>query len=380
MPDYDFSPLQRYLESVCDQGFAPGCEMCVTREHQLLWRGEAGTPDVAARKRFAPDTCYYLYSASKPITVTAAMQLVERGLLDPDSPVSRYLPAFAHAFVLRDGKKETVGDRLTVRNVFTMTGGLNYDLARPAVTALLAAKPEATTQDVVSAFADDPLDFVPGERFQYSLCHDVVGALIEAVSGMTFDAYLQKNIFGPLGMGSTRFAHAGEGMPDNMADLLDYTVTDGKGQLSPLPGNVFLFSPRYCSGGAGLVSTAEDYTKFADALACEGTAADGTVLLKPETVAQLRAPQLFRITGTACIDTAAGYGYGYGMGVRTLVDPRDSRSPVGEFGWDGAAGAYLLCDAQHHLSITYYQHVMGWPEPLEGHQPIRDLTYEILGL
>ena len=143
----------------------------------------------------------------------------------------------------------------------------------------------------------------------------------------------------------------------------------------------FNLTENYESGGAGLYSTVEDYSLFADAMACGGRGITGKQILQPETIDLMRTDQL----GSYVMDTrfgcAAGPGYGYGLGVRTLIDESASRSTPGEFGWDGAAGSYVMIDPEYALSIFFAMHVRAWPTLIGcGHAPIRDMTYDILGL
>lgn len=376
---YDFQRLKNWMDNVCAKGAAPGCDVLIYREHEQIFRYITGTADLEKTKPLTDKAAYYLYSCSKPITVTGAMLLVQRGQLELDAPVGNYLPAFRDAFVVENGEKICVGEEMTVRHLFTMSAGLDYQLDRPAVRALLARKPDASTSEVVSAFAQDPLLFRPGERYEYSLCHDVLGAVIESVSGMRFGDFLRENIFAPLGMEHTYFAKKGE-VPDNMVEQYRYWGENGMDQVDG-NGNVFLFNRDYQSGGAGLISTTEDYARFADAMACGGCGANGARILEEKTVEQMRTEQLHKLLKNPAFCCSAGPGYSYGLGVRVLTDRSDGqRSSLGEFGWDGAAGAYLLCDPQTHLSIVYMQHVQNWPDPLEMHAPVRDLTYDIMDL
>ena len=139
---------------------------------------------------------------------------------------------------------------------------------------------------------------------------------------------------------------------------------------------------RYESGGAGLYSSAETYSLFVDALACGGVGATGKRILKPETIDLMRTEQLKKYLVNSEYSAPAGPGYGYGLGVRTLIDKsQGQRSSLGEFGWDGVAGSYMLVDPKYNLSIFFAMHVRGWPTLIgDTHARIRDLTYTVLGL
>lgn len=377
----NFAPVIDYVEHVlrAEKG-VPGCDLKIMRNHETLLRYQSGTSDYDGRMPVAGDELYFLYSCSKPITCTAGMQLVERGLLGLDDPVAKYLPAFGEAFLLRDGQKVPVSRTMTVRHLFTMSAGLDYSMGSPAVKEALAANPNASTQDLANAFIRMPLSFEPGERFQYSLCHDVLAAVIEVAAGMKFSDYLRQNILAPLGMNRTGFALPEAEKPHLAAQ---YQATGKEDKLAPFPmHNDFQLSPAYESGGAGLYSSVEDYSRFADAMANGGVGQTGARILKAETIDLMRTEQLSTYAMNPQFGCAAGPGYGYGLGVRTLIDKSGGqRSSLGEFGWDGAAGSYVMIDPAYGLSIFFAMHVRGWPTLIGcGHAPIRDLTYQVLGL
>ena len=366
-----FEKLRRYMEEelVGAKG-VPGCDILVMRGHEPVFRHFAGMANREENRAMQGDELYYMYSCTKPVTVTAGMRLVEEGRLLLDAPVSAYLPEYAHLTV-RDGDGVRPAERImTVRHLFTMTAGLNYNTASAPIRQLLAERGEnASTREVVAAIAQEPLDFEPGERFQYSLCHDVLGAVIEEVAGERYADYLRKTIFEPLGMTRTGM-HPNAQLRRKMAAQYSYSV--GEGIRPAGGGNGFVLSPAYDCGGAGIVSCVEDYARFADTLACGGTSVDGYRLLRPETIAQMRTEQLGSVARNAAFSCAAGPGYGYALGVRTSL----TRC---EFGWDGAAGADLMMDTQNQLSFFFAMHVLGWPT-LVGcvHAALRDLVYEAM--
>lgn len=364
----DFTALQAYVDALHTQQGVPGCRVIVYYRGEPVYAHTVGAVQA--------DTLYNLYSCTKPVTATAAMQLMERGLLEPDAPVAAYLPEYAEAYVVEDGRRVTVGDTMTVRHLFTMSAGLSYQINTPAVRALQETCPDATTRQMVGAFIKEPLTFRPGTRFQYSLCHDVLAAVVEVASGQRFGEYLQGHIFAPLGMTDVGFTPTEE----QLSRMAEQYMIDDNTQVVPVGYKTigrYRLSTRYESGGAGLFATADSYGRFAAAMSC-----GGGPLLRPETVDLMRTEQLGSYVMDNDFSCAAGAGYGYGLGVRTLVDRRDGqRSSLGEFGWDGAAGAYVLMDPTPQVAIVYTQHVLGWPARFGCmHAPIRDLTYEALGL
>jgi len=370
--NHDFSPIAEYMEKVLvAQKGVPGCDVIISREHEQLFRYTCGNADQNA--------LYYLYSCTKPITAAAGMRLAEEGRLDLDRPVADYLPAFAGVYLEENGVRRPPSRPMTVRHLFTMSAGLNYNLRTPPMQMVLQEKGDAATlRQVMDAVPALPLDFDPGERFQYSLCHDVLAAVIEEAAGMRFSEYLQKILFDPLEMADSTFHPT----PAQHARLAEQYVSDSTGKVSPTAKyNSFFLSPAFESGGAGLVSSTADYSKFADAMACGGRAYNGYRLLKPETVRMMHTEQLSALVcHPETFGCASGPGYGYGLGVRTRIDQNHGeRTPLGEFGWDGAAGAYIMMDAGHGLSIAFTMHVLNWPACIgAGHGPIRELTYTIL--
>lgn len=376
----DFTPVTDYIENVLvrEKG-VPGCDVLIRRGHETLLRYMSGVSDYEGNTPIRGDELYYMYSCSKPITCAAAMQLVEQGKLQLDAPVYEYLPAYKNAFLMKDGRKVPAAKPITVRHLFTMSAGLDYNRNTAPLQALIAKNPNAGTVEVVNAFIESPLQFEPGSQFLYSLCHDVLAAVVEVVSGQRFGEYLQKNIFAPLGMKRTGFFLPKE----EESHLVAQYACANPSTIQPFCGNGdFRITENYESGGAGLYSCVEDYSRFADAMANGGVGITDAQILKPETIDLMRTEQLSTYAMNPQFGCAAGPGYGYGLGVRTLIDKsQGQRSSLGEFGWDGAAGSYVMIDPAQKLSIFFAMHVRGWPNLIGcGHAPIRDLTYEILGL
>ena len=320
-------------------------------------------------------------SQTKGFCGVTIAKLVEEGKISLDDPVYKYIPAYKNARVKKDGQEVPAQNTMTIRHLMTMTGGLNYNVGRDSIKRMLErTNNQATTVDIANALMEDPLDFEPGYRFQYSMCHDVLGAVIEAASGMSFRDYMKKNILDPLGMDRTDFLTLEEGQKVVAAqytyDAQEKKVIQ-KGKSNPL-----LISPKCYSGGAGLVSCAEDYIKFTDAMSCGGVSAQGVRILKPETIDLLRSEQLPSFCVEGSFSCTCGPDYGYGLGVRTRVAFTEGAvSAKGEFGWDGAAGADMMMDPEHRLSIAYTQHVLNWPAMLGTiHLQIRDILYPLMGL
>lgn len=294
-----------------------------------------------------------MFSATKPITAVLALRLIEDGKLSLDTPVGDILPAYKDVYLLdKNGEHVKPQTLMTVKHLFTMSAGLSYDFARYPIREALADKGEMSdTVAVASSFARVPLLFEPGARFQYSLCHDVLAAVIEVVSGMPFSAYMKKTVLDPLGMNETCFARR----EDN--DITDIYTVDAEGKLSlTKKQNLFEFSDAYESGGAGLISTVADYARFARALSVGGEG-----ILNGESLRLLYTPALDLIEVNNSFTCVQGSDYGYGLGVRTRRIATEWGLSVGEYGWDGAAGSYLMVDPVKRVSVVVGLHVTNWP-------------------
>ena len=365
------------LDSFIKSKKMPSADILIYKDHKEIYRGTFGTKDAEGKIPLRGDELYFLYSATKPITCVGAMRLVERGVISIDDPVYKYIPEYKDLTYLDKGEVKKCTKVMTIRHLFAMRGGLTYNLNMPSFKELVAREPDAGTVDVVKSFAATPLSFEPGTRYQYSLCHDVLGAVIEVASGMKFGEYMKKEVFEPLGMTKTTF-HVTDDMLPQFAT--QYRLENG--EYTPVPLTcVYKLTKNYESGGAGLVSCVDDYIKFADAMANNGKAANGYQLLRPETVDLMRVNQN---EVNLLLPGPVRPGLGYGFGMRMMIDKRlaNSNAPCEfEFGWDGAAGTYVTMDAHHHICAVYFQHVLGhgWVYT-DVHPVIRDTAYRLAGL
>lgn len=376
----DFTPITDFVEQVIRQEKnVPGCDLRIMQNHKTLYHHISGVADYDGVKPLTENNIYMLYSCSKPMTCACAMQLVEQGLISLDDPVSKFLPEFANVFLMKAGKPVRPVKAMTIRHLFTMSAGLDYNLKAQPILDTIAENPHASTLDIINSLPRSPLHFEPGDRFQYSLCHDVLGAIIEVVSGKKLSDYMKENIWESLGMKDIGFHIPKDVIPR----LVALYQCIGPGAYEPFDNLTdFNMTNRYESGGAGLYSTAEAYSHFVDAMACGGIGRTGNRILKSETIDLMRTEQLNNYLTDPQYSCAAGPGYGFGLGVRTLIDnSQGQRSSIGEFGWDGAAGSYMMMDPKYGLSIFFAMHVRGWPAIIgDSHAKIRDLTYDVLGL
>lgn len=391
----DFTKLKNYMNRLVNEYNTPGVDCIVYKDHEIIFRYYAGMSDIENNKKMTGNELYLIFSMTKMITCTAALQLFEQGKYKLDDPISKYLPEFEKmkisyeeidsesaskvttgSTIGEDSKKTESGyaqNKITVKHLFTMGAGLDYALYdEPIMNALNSGK--TSTRELVRAMSEKVLGFEPGTRYNYSLCHDVLGALIEIWSGEKLGDYMRKNIFEPLGMKNTFF-----GVPEDEEKLekmaARYTYENGKPKRLNLEC-AYNLSKEYQSGGAGLTSCTEDYALFLDAFACGGIGKNGNRILMHETVNLMKTNHL---QGRQCEDfNQLRPGYGYGLGVRTHINKEESKSlsPLGEFGWDGAAGAFSMVDTENKLSLTYFQHIHDWD--LKIQTEMRNVLYSCI--
>ena len=370
----NFTRLQEFLEEVVNVHHVPGVDCMVSLKGETVFRHMTGYADRENKVPVSTDTQYYLFSSSKVITCLAALQLYEQGKFLMTDWVSDYLPEFMDMQVQKLQGIQSAQNHITMKQLFTMTAGLTYNLDTPFIREINAKTGrKATTRDMVRAIAKEPLLFEPGTHWSYGLEHDVLGAVIEVISGQMLGEYMKEHIFDPLSMKNTSFHTA---HPERLAVL--YKKEDN-GEVNVFhPGNEYCLSDTYESGGAGLISTTEDYLKFCQMMTRGGTTEDGTRLIARNTLDLMRTNHL-NAQQQKDFNWEHFGGYGYGLGVRTLVDRAGvgALSPVGEFGWQGAAGSYMFIDMENELTIFYAQHMLNSMEPFI-HPRLRNILYTAL--
>ena len=367
----NFQKLTAFLESLKEDYGVPSCECRIIKNNQVIFNCKAG--DYDENKKF-----YYIYSMTKIITAVAAMRLVEQGKLSLGDNVEKYLPQFSELTVNNGEKIWKAKNKLTVENLLSMQGGFDYNIESEHIKAEILKNPEASTEEMVNAIGKSYLMFEPGDNFSYSLCYDVLGAVIEKASGMKLGEFMKKEIFEPLGMNDTAF-------DINEVDVEKivphYTYNASKNCAEELPkSNVYVFSPKYESGGAGLVSTFDDYCKFTETVASGGTSKNGYVLLTKGSIEEITKKRMNdKILSTYFRYPA--WGCHYGFSVRVLFDKSkcETPAPVGCFELTGAAGSYAVFDVENNITIVYFQHIKNIEAVPEFiHHKIRDLAYEEL--
>lgn len=386
----NFQPMRDLMDRLTAWRI-PGNAAKVYLDGKEVFSYQSGFADLEAGEPMTPQHMLNLYSCSKVATVTAALQLYEKGFFLLDDPLYEYIPEFREMSVKTPNGIEQAKNPITLRHLFTMTSGLNYNCSVPAFEkARTLTNGKMDTLTVIRCLAEEPLDFEPGSHWQYSLSHDVLAAVVEVISGQKFRDYMKENIFDPLGMEA--FYH-NEPVQDRMAQLYRYDnspVTDvvalQSGAVRQADGRIVLtrksnhlvFGSEYDSGGAGITTTVSDYAKFCAALANRGMGINGNRILAPGTVDLMKDNQL-NDTLLKEFNWPQYRGYGYGLGVRTLLSKAVSGStgPLGEFGWAGAAGGAVFIDTDHNLAMFYAHHMLNPQE--EYYLPrVRNVLYNCI--
>ncbi|WP_320779321.1 serine hydrolase domain-containing protein [Streptomyces sp. CRN 30] len=364
--------LDRHLAERVDEGRLPGFLVAVARGGRVAHLTAYGRRDVAAGLPMAADTLFRIYSMTKPVTSVAALMLVEEGRLSLDDPVERYLPAFAEPRVYAGGEAPDVTTRpaagpVRLRHLMTHTAGLTFafyddhpvDALYRAAGLESAVRPGDDLATTVDLYASLPLQFDPGTRWNYSVASNVLGRVIEVVSGRALDEYCAERIFGPLGMADAGF-EVSDAQADRLAEL--YGETD-EGGIEPVPGLPLRGRPRFLSGSGGMVASAHDQHRFMELLRRRGEV-DGARLLDPATVDLMTRDHLpagadLRSFSTPAHDVPGNDGVGFGLGVSVVTDPARTDVPCGPgtYGWSGAATTTFWIDPGSDVSVQFMTQV-----------------------
>lgn len=378
--------LTPLMEGFVKRGPA-GCACSVAQGGKTLYENYIGYADLETKKPIGPDAIYRIYSNTKVVTAVATLILYEKGLFLLNDPLEEYLPEFRNAQVYRYTPSNALytspaATPIRIKDLLTMSSGITYpdpnlETGRQmgkAVKELGANGKKYNARDFSRAVAAIPLAFDPGTHWNYGMSFEILGALIEVLSGRKFSDFMKDEIFDPLGMNDTSF-RLPEGKKDRLCSLYERSE-DGK--LTKITDKDAFYQPDATmeEGGAGLLSTLADYSRFAQALACGEL--DGVRILSPDTV---------RLMATNCLSPQqlADYnwpylaGFGYGLGVRVLMDKAagGSNASIGEFGWSGYAGTWVMIDPSRQLSSVYMQQMI--PNFEAYHQPrLRNVIYGAL--
>lgn len=363
-----------FLHRIVDEGIVSGAVAAWQQGRDDIQFASYGSSAFNGGRPMAPDLLFRMYSQTKPVTGIAAMMLVEEGRLSLDHSIATIVPEFANPRVAIDGDLQNTRPAsrpITLRHLLTHTAGFGYhiggdDLARlywkhgltPGARNRIPGPGEMPTADNLeelgARLASLPLARDPGTRFEYSISIDLLGLVIQRVSGMKFEEFLRSRLFGPLDMQDTGFIVPAEKL-DRLTTLCERRWDGWKFVDDPM-ASVYA-KPAVPSGGGGLVSTARDYARFASLLMQEGIF-EGRRLLRPETV-RLAASNLLP-DGVDKVELPLGYAWpAIGFGAAMSVQTGDGEAPMGVFGWPGAAGTQVWIDPARQFFFQFL--VQYWP-------------------
>ncbi len=383
--------LHRYV----DAGFLPGTLVSVSRGGRVVYVDAYGHREIESSAPVEIDTIYRIYSMTKPLTTIAAMQLYEQGLLALTDPVSRFIPSFSDTRVWTGGSAEDPQTRpaareITIHDLMTHTSGLTYGFlhVHPVDAMYRAAGMDLGTspgdlETTVDTIASLPLLFDPGTEWNYSMATDVLGRVVEVVSGRGLDDYLGAEIIDPLGMEDTAF-HVPESKVARFAANYFPKPPDKRAALyDPVATSAFVSPPTWLSGGGGLVSTLHDYHRFTSMLR-GGGALDGARIIGRRTLEYMTLNHLpggadLSEVGRPIFSEARYEGVGFGLGFSVVVNPAKAEvtcSP-GEFAWGGAASTAFWVDPVEDITVEFMTQLL--PSSTHPIRPeLKALVYQSL--
>ena len=384
--------LDRHFAHYVDDGRLAGYLVAVARHGKLAHLTTYGHRDREAGLPVEADTLWRMYSMTKPVTSVAALMLYEEGALELKDPIHRYLPAWSEPRVYSGGAGPGVLTRpamepIRVWHLLTHTAGLTYGFhhAHPVDALYRAAgfewgsPPDLDLAGVCDVYAQLPLLFDPGTEWNYSVATDVLGRLVEVVSGQSLDRFFAERIFGPLGMTDAGF-FVDDARADRVAALYG---PDRDRRAKPISGRAVLRPPAYLSGGGGMVASARDYHRFTDMLRCRGEL-DGARLLSPRTVDYMASNHLpdgadLAAFGRPLYAESAFDGVGFGLGFAVTIDAVKAKvvSSVGEYNWGGAASTTFWVDPVEDLTVQFLTQLL--PSSTHPIRPqLKQLVYQAL--
>jgi CubicO group peptidase (beta-lactamase class C family) len=376
------SRIDRRLARWVDDGQLPGFLVTVARHGKVVHVGRQGSRDVENGLPVEEDTRWRIYSMTKPVTSVAAMMLYEEGAFELNDPIAKWLPEFSEPRVYVAGSSQRpvtvpATEPIRVRHLLTHMSGLTYgfhhqhpvDAMYRAMGHEWSSPPGADTAEVCRHWASVPLLFQPGSEWNYGVSTDVLGRLVEVISGQPLDEFFEQRIFAPLGMPNTSFGLREGDDLESLARL--YAAVPGQPGGAPTGfapldslGAAAHSKPAFLSGGGGLVSTAADYLRFVELLR-RGGSYDGGRLLGSRTIAYMTRNHL---PGNADIETFGRpvfaetplRGVGFGLGFSIVIDPvrYGSVASVGDYSWGGAASTAFYVDPAEDITVTFYTQLL----------------------
>ncbi len=365
------------LQAFVDDQKIAGAVMMVSRRGKIVLADAVGLGRVEPMQSMQLDSIFRIYSMTKAITSVAAMQLVEQGKLELDDPVSKHLPEFATLQVASD--TQSAGP--TVRDLLRHTSGFTYgifgdtSIDRKYRSSGILSRNDSN-QVLVEKLSKIPLQHKPATKFLYSVSSDVLGRLVEVVSGNSLEVQFSKNVFVPLGMKDTGFYVPAE-KASRFVDNFGPKETGGLKTVELASSSPYLGKPAFQSGGGGLVSTAGDYMRFCNML-CGLGEFDGVRLLTAKTVGEMSRNQLPPLAYPIAMNGLARQGVGFGLGFSVVVEPISGFEyvPQGEYGWGGAASTHFWISPQHELAVVVLSQMM--PFTFQCESAVKPLIYEAI--
>ncbi len=363
--DARLANLERFIKSDIDKGLIPGATITIVRRGKIAYQRFLGVRDPATKALMTADTIFRIYSMSKPITTVAAMMLVEEGRLALEDPVAKYIPAFSNVKVGVEkvdaaGKAtlDLVAPRraMTVQDLMRHTSGLTYGffgegLVKKSYVEARLGEGDPTTTEFVERLAQQPLAYQPGTTWDYSQSTDVLGRVVEVVSGKSLFAFEKERILDPLGMKDTSFYVSDPAKNPRIAEPFPNDRTIGAGAMVNDPRVVM----KYESGGGGMVSTTADYMRFLQMLLNGGTY-NGKRYLSAKTIASMTSNHAGAAAGVVpgpYYLPGPGYGFGLGFAVRTEAGTNSATSSIGEYNWGGAGGTAFWVDPKENMFVLF---------------------------
>lgn len=358
--------MDAMIKEQVDSGYVTGASALILKDDKESYFYAYGYSDKENGIPMKRDTIIRLFSMTKPITAAAVMILVERGELDVRDAVSKYLPEYANVKVWTEKGLVDAESPITIWDLLNMTSGIPYpgeedESGRQMGAALKELIDRrlngetVNTREYARKMAEVPLSFHPGDRWMYGFSADILGAVVEVVSGMRYSEFLQKELFEPLEMKDTGFFVPAE-KRERFAQFYDWCQEEQ--MLKPFTrshlGEYYNEDVAFESGGAGLTSTLEDYSHFATMLLHKGVY-NGKRILGKKTVEFMSENHLTEHQRRTCDwDTIRGYGYGCLMRVLLDRSAANTNAPLGEYGWDGWAGNYMTIVPEDNMIIMYF--------------------------
>ena len=367
------------MQDSIKQNRIPGGIVAIARHGKIVHFQAYGKMDLEANKPMTTDTIIRFYSMSKAITTAAALMLHDEGKLDINDPVAKYLPELKGVAVSDEAKPAE--HIMTIADLMRHTAGFSYGNSQQAAHDQAYRQLDLTNRSSTLAKMQEklgklPLAFEPGTDWHYSISIDVLGRVVEVVSGETLDDFFQQRIFQPLDMTDTGF-HV---PPEKISRFAANYNSDGKGKLTlgdAPEQSQYLTKPAFYSGGGGLVSTARDYMRFLLMIAGQGEL-QGTRLLKPETVKLMTTNQVPKQVGWIKFgdQVRTGVGFGFGFSVRVEMSDWDKQGRVGEYGWGGAASTHYWVSPQDDLVVITLEQIM--PFSFDTEFKLKGLIYNAI--